>query len=84
MTALSSSSQIVTNFLNADLADFCQWCGEHKMIVNIPKTKANFIGQKHTVHKIIDDPPVWTLDGQMIEISNCEKLHCVYVDNTLS
>ena len=44
MTASNSSLQIVNNFLNADLADFYHWCRKHKMIANIPKTKAQFFG----------------------------------------
>ena len=84
MITTNPSLQIVANFLNADLADFYQWCGEHKMIVNIPKTKAQFVGQKRAVNKIMEEPPVLNISDQVIEILTCEKLPGIHVDNTLS
>lgn len=84
MSATSSSIYSLTNYLNADLISFQSWCSDNNMVINVNKTKAMFISSRQNVSKIMNNPPVITVSGTQIQISEEEKLLGVHIDNTLS
>lgn len=74
----------ICSLLEADLNNFCEWCLENDMILNIPKTKAIYISSKQRINKIMADPPKLEAAGEEIQVSDKEKLLGVHIDSTLS
>ena len=74
----------ICSHLEADLKNFCEWCLDNDMILNVPKTKAIFITSKQKINKIMADPPTLEAAGEEIQVSDREKLLGVQIDSTLS
>ena len=51
---------------------------------NTSKSKALFLASKHTANKIMEAPPILTIRGEQIQISETEKLLGVHVNNILT
>ena len=51
---------------------------------NTSKSKALFLASKNTANKIMEAPPILTIRGEQIQISETEKLLGVHVNNTLT
>ena len=51
---------------------------------NTSKSKALFLASKNTANKIMEAPPILTIRGEQIQISEAEKLLSVHVNNTLT
>ena len=74
----------ITTLINADLDNFSDWCDDNDMKQNTSKSKALFLASKTTANKIMEAPPLLTIRGEQIQISETEKLLGVHVSNTLT
>ena len=74
----------ITTSINADLDNFSDWCDDNDMKKNTSKSKALFLASKNTANKIMEAPPILTIRGEQIQISETEKLLGVHVNNTLT
>ena len=74
----------ITTSINADLDNFSDWCDDNDMKKNTSKSKALFLAYKNTANKIMEAPPILTIRGEQIQISETEKLLRVHVNNTLT
>ena len=75
---------VVTDFLNADLDNFSDWCDDNDMKQNTSKSKAMFLSTKIIANQIMEDPPTLKIRGDQIQVSDTEKLLGVHVDNSLT
>ena len=74
----------VTTFLIADLDNFSDWCDDNDMKKNTSKSKAMFLATKCTANKIMEEPPILTIRGDQIQVSETEKLLGVHINNSLT
>ena len=74
----------VTTFLNADLDNFSDWCDDNDMKKNTSKSKAMFLATKCTANRIMEEPPIITIRGDQIQVSETEKLLGVHINNSLT
>ena len=72
-THLNVNLPVVTDFLNADLDNFSDWCDDNDMKKNTSKSKAMFLSTKIIANKIMEDSPTLKIRGGQIQVSGTEK-----------
>ena len=66
-----------------DLLEVQNWCESHNMFINCNKTKCMVIGTRQRLASR-NIEPIFLINGETLQNSNCEKLLGVKIDNHLS
>ena len=69
--------------IQQDLYEIEKWCENNNVFVNTNKTKCMVIGTRQNMSMQSIDP-LFSINSQTLQISNCEKLLGVKIDSYLS
>ena len=69
--------------IQQDLNEIEEWCKNNNMFVNTNKTKCMVIGTRQKISSQSFDP-LFFINSQTLQISNCEKLLGVKIDSNLN
>ena len=74
----------ITSSLESDLQNVQAWCKNNCMALNAAKTKVMYIAPKSKSSSASDTLPHLQLDSEILQVSSCEKLLGINIDNSLS